>query len=115
RIVGYEISPILWNKVQRGLSAGRVQSVAVRLVCEREAEIAALKPEEYWSVEAACRAAQPPPFEARIWRWKGDKAEPTTADEAQAIAAELAAGDAVVATVDKKERRKKPQAPFITS
>ncbi|HEX7842276.1 MAG TPA: type I DNA topoisomerase, partial [Kofleriaceae bacterium] len=115
RIVGYEISPILWNKVQRGLSAGRVQSVAVRLVCEREAEITAFKPEEYWSVEATCRAPQPPPFEARIWRWKGEKAEPRTADEAAAIAAELAAGDAVVASVDKKERRKKPQAPFITS
>ncbi|HSR96548.1 MAG TPA: type I DNA topoisomerase [Kofleriaceae bacterium] len=133
RIVGYEISPILWNKVQRGLSAGRVQSVAVRLVCERDAEIAAFKPEEYWSVEATCHGPQPPPppkarsaedddrfskamaFEARIWRWNGEKAEPTTADEAQAIASELAAGDAVVASVDRKERRKKPQAPFITS
>ena len=115
RIVGYEISPILWNKVQRGLSAGRVQSVAVRLVCERDAEIAAFKPDEYWSVEATCRGAQPPPFEARIWRWKGEKAEPKTSDEAHAIAGELAAGDAVVSTVDKKERRKKPQAPFITS
>jgi DNA topoisomerase-1 len=111
RIVGYEISPILWNKVQRGLSAGRVQSVAVRLVCERDAEIAAFKPEEYWSVEATCRGPQPPPFEARIWRWEGEKAEPRTADEAQAIAGELAAGDAVVASVDRKERRKKPQAP----
>ncbi|TMQ20896.1 MAG: type I DNA topoisomerase [Deltaproteobacteria bacterium] len=115
RIVGYEISPILWNKVQRGLSAGRVQSVAVRLVCERDAEIAAFQPEEYWSVEATCRAAQPPPFEGRIWRWNGEKAEPTTADEAGAIAAELAAGDAVVASVESKERRKRPQAPFITS
>jgi DNA topoisomerase-1 len=115
RIVGYEISPILWNKVQRGLSAGRVQSVAVRLVCERDAEIAAFKPDEYWSVDTTCRGPQPPPFEARIWRWKGEKAEPKTADEANAIASELAAGDAIVATVDKKERRKKPQAPFITS
>jgi DNA topoisomerase I len=120
RIVGYEISPILWNKVQRGLSAGRVQSVAVRLVCEREAEITAFRPDEYWSVEATCRADRPPPpeaaaFEARIWRWDGQKAEPTTADEAQAIASELAAGAATVASIDRKERRKKPQAPFITS
>lgn len=115
RLVGYEISPILWNKVQRGLSAGRVQSVAVRMVCEREEEIKAFKPEEYWSVEATCRAAVPPPFEARIWRWKGEKAEPKTQAEATEIAAELAAGAAVVATVDKKERRKKAQAPFITS
>ncbi len=115
RIVGYEISPILWNKVQRGLSAGRVQSVAVRLVCERDAEIAAFIPEEYWSVDVTCRGPVPPPFEARIWRWHGEKAEPKTAADAQAIAAELAAGDAVVSSVDKKERRKKPQAPFITS
>ncbi|MDQ3299616.1 MAG: type I DNA topoisomerase, partial [Myxococcota bacterium] len=115
RIVGYEISPILWNKVQRGLSAGRVQSVAVRLVCEREEEIKAFVPEEYWSVDITCRASQPPPFEARIWRWKGEKAEPKTAAEANEIAAELALGPATVATVDKKERRKKPQAPFITS
>jgi DNA topoisomerase-1 len=115
RLVGYEISPILWNKVQRGLSAGRVQSVAVRLVCEREEEIKAFKPEEYWSVDVTCRASQPPPFEARIWRWHGEKAEPKTAEEAALIAAELGAGDAVVASVERKERRKKPQAPFITS
>ncbi|HEU0032846.1 MAG TPA: type I DNA topoisomerase [Kofleriaceae bacterium] len=115
RLVGYEISPILWNKVQRGLSAGRVQSVAVRLVCEREEEIKAFKPEEYWSVDVTCRAEELPPFEARIWRWKGEKAEPKTKDEADAIATELAAGPAVVSSVEKKERRKKPQAPFITS
>ncbi len=115
RLVGFQISPILWEKVQRGLSAGRVQSVAVRLVCERDEEIKAFKPEEYWSVDVTCRGKEPPPFEARIYKWKGEKAEPKTADEANAIAAELNAGTAVVATVDKKERRKKPQAPFITS
>jgi DNA topoisomerase-1 len=115
RLVGYKISPILWNKVQRGLSAGRVQSVAVRLVCEREEEIKAFKPEEYWSVDVTCKASNPPPFESRIWRWKGEKAEPKTKDEAEAIANELRAGTAQVASVDKKERRKKPQAPFITS
>jgi DNA topoisomerase-1 len=115
RLVGYKISPILWNKVQRGLSAGRVQSVAVRLVCEREEEIKAFKPEEYWSVDVTCRAKTPPPFEARIWRWHGEKAEPKTQAEAEAIATELRAGDATVANVERKERRKKPQAPFITS
>jgi DNA topoisomerase-1 len=121
RVVGYKISPILWNKVQRGLSAGRVQSVAVRLVCEREEEIKAFIPEEYWSVDVTCRPhptpAIPDPFDfaARIWKWKGEKAEPKTKDEAEAIATELRAGDAVVASVEKKERRKKPQAPFITS
>jgi len=115
RLVGYKISPILWNKVQRGLSAGRVQSVAVRLVCEREEEIKAFVPEEYWSVDVLCRHKEPPEFGARIWKWKGEKAEPKTKDEADAIANELRAGDAVVASVEKKERRKKPQAPFITS
>ncbi|HEX7699418.1 MAG TPA: type I DNA topoisomerase, partial [Kofleriaceae bacterium] len=115
RLVGYKISPILWNKVQRGLSAGRVQSVAVRLVCERDEEIKAFIPEEYWSVDLTVAAPNPPPFEARIWKWKGERAEPKTKDEADAIAAELGAGDAVVASVEKKERRKKAQAPFITS
>ncbi len=119
RIVGYEISPILWNKVQRGLSAGRVQSVAVRLVCEREEEIKAFRPDEYWSVDVSCLAPERlgpnNQFAARIWKWEGEKAEPKTADEARAIATELEAGHAVVASVDKKERRKKAQAPFITS
>jgi DNA topoisomerase-1 len=115
RMVGYKISPILWNKVQRGLSAGRVQSVAVRLIAEREEAIKAFLPDEYWSVDVTCRGAEPPPFEARILRWLGEKAEPKTAADATLIATELAAGPAVVASVEKKERRKKPQAPFITS
>ena len=115
RLVGYEISPILWNKVQRGLSAGRVQSVAVRLVCERDAEIKAFVPEEYWSVEALCRAASPPSFPAKIWRFDGEKAEPKNQQEAEVIAAELRAGGAQVLSVEKKERRKRPAPPFITS
>jgi DNA topoisomerase I len=115
RLVGYEISPLLWKKVRRGLSAGRVQSVAVRLVCDREREIAEFKPEEYWTVDCDCSAAEPPPFVARIVRFRGDKAEPTTQAEADAIAAELAAGPARVQSVEKKERRRRPQPPFITS
>ncbi|HEY4180586.1 MAG TPA: type I DNA topoisomerase [Kofleriaceae bacterium] len=115
RLVGYKISPILWEKVQRGLSAGRVQSVAVRLVCERDEEIKAFKPEEYWSVETTVHGDNPPSFDARIWRWKGEKAEPKTSAEASEIATELNAGNAVVSNIEKKERRKKAQAPFITS
>jgi len=115
RLVGYEISPILWKKVRRGLSAGRVQSVAVRMICDREVEIGEFKPEEYWTVDCDCRAAEPPPFTARILKWKGEKAEPKTEAEAQAIAAELSAGEARVASVEKKERRRRPQPPFITS
>ena len=115
RLVGYEISPLLWKKVRRGLSAGRVQSVAVRMICDREVEIAQFQPEEYWTVDCDCRAAEPPPFVARIWRWKGDKAEPKTQAEAEEIAAELRAGIARVSQVERKERRRRPQPPFITS
>jgi DNA topoisomerase-1 len=115
RLVGYEISPILWKKVRRGLSAGRVQSVAVRLLVEREKDIAVFQPEEYWSVDVDCRTPEPPPFVARIFRWNGDKAEPRTQAEAAEIAAELGAGAAVVTKVERKERRRRPQPPFITS
>jgi DNA topoisomerase-1 len=115
RLVGYEISPLLWKKVRRGLSAGRVQSVAVRLVVDREKEIAEFKPDEYWTVDCDCAAGSPPPFTARIFRFRGEKAEPKTAAEAETIAAELRAGSAHVALVEKKERRRRPQPPFITS
>jgi DNA topoisomerase-1 len=115
RLVGYEISPLLWKKVRRGLSAGRVQSVAVRIVVEREAEITAFRSEEYWTVEADCAAAEPPPFTARIQRWDSAKAEPKTRAEAEAMAAELAAGDAVVTAVEAKQRRRRAPPPFITS
>ncbi len=125
RLVGFQISPILWEKVQRGLSAGRVQSVAVRLVCEREEEIKAFKPEEYWTVETTCVGPQPPPFEAKVVKWHGEKAGavgpdgvglfPKVKDDADAIVAELQAGEAIVTAVERKERKRKPQAPFITS
>src|SRR5690606_31891064 len=69
----------------------------------------------YWSVDCDCAASEPPPFTAKIWRWDGEKAEPKTEAEAAEIAAELAAGEARVATVEKKERRRRPQPPFITS
>src|SRR3970282_344314 len=73
RLVGYKISPILWNKVRRGLSAGRVQSVAVRLVCEREKEIRAFESQEYWSLAALLDGRLPPSFKARLFQWRGQK------------------------------------------
>ena len=115
RLVGYEISPILWTKVKRGLSAGRVQSVAVRIVVEREREVAAFIPEEFWTVEAQCLGKTPPPFLARVAKWNGEKADPKNGGDAETIAAELHAGTAVVEKIERKERRRNPAPPFITS
>ncbi|MFQ5457923.1 MAG: type I DNA topoisomerase, partial [Myxococcota bacterium] len=115
RLVGYQISPILWNKVRRGLSAGRVQSVAVRLIVEREREILAFKPEEYWSIDARLRPGSGAQFQARLVKVHGKK--PVIPDQARAdaLAAELRAGSFSVKRVVRKDRRKNPAAPFTTS
>ena len=85
RLVGYQISPVLWEKVRRGLSAGRVQSVAVRIVCEREREIKSFVPEEYWSLTAALKKKDSPgAFDARLVKWKGKKV--SMANEPEALA-----------------------------
>ncbi len=115
RIVGYQISPILWDKVRRGLSAGRVQSVAVRLIVEREREIAAFLAQEYWTVDCDLGAATPPPFTARVIKREGDKFELHQEAEAREVERELKAADYKVATVQKRERRRRPAAPLITS
>ncbi len=115
RLVGYQISPILWNKVQRGLSAGRVQSVAVRMIVERERQIAAFKPEEYWTIEADLEGPIPPQFRAKLSKIDGKKAELTNGDESKGIAAELKKLPLSVSEVERKERRKNPLPPFITS
>src|SRR6185295_14339538 len=85
RIVGYQVSPLLWDKVRRGLSAGRVQTVALRLIVEREREILAFKPEEYWSVTAKLEGQEPPPFDARLAKFKGKTAEVKTQAEADHV------------------------------
>jgi DNA topoisomerase-1 len=115
RLVGYQISPILWAKVRRGLSAGRVQSVAVRLLVEREEEIKAFRSEEYWTVEVDVEGEQPPAFAARVVKLDGDK--PVLVHEGQAteILEIVRQADLQVASVERKERRKNPPAPFITS
>jgi DNA topoisomerase-1 len=115
RLVGYEISPVLWTKVKRGLSAGRVQSVAVRLVAEREAEIKAFVPVEYWTIDASVEGSVPPPFTAKVVRLDGEK--PELAHEGQARTIETLVREAKlrVNSIERKERRKNAPAPFITS
>lgn len=149
RLVGYKISPILWTKVTRGLSAGRVQSVALRLVVEREREIQAFIPQEYWSIETQVQAALPPPFEMRLTSVEGKKPELTNCGEVRALLKDLGfdeltecdapdpevqaaiakgqtpalrhlvrggkAAPWTVSSVEKKDVRRRPAPPFITS
>ncbi len=115
RLVGYQISPILWKKVRRGLSAGRVQSVALRLICEREEEIKAFIPEEFWSLTALLEGKLPPQFEAKLIKKDEEKLRVKNNDEIRAILANLEGKSYTVSKVDKKERRRNPVPPFTTS
>jgi len=115
RLVGYQISPLLWEKVRRGLSAGRVQSVAVRMICDRESEIQKFKPEEYWTITVGLEGKNPPPFTARLDKISGRKAAVKNEEQSAAIVATLQKADHIVSGVDKKERRRYPSPPFITS
>jgi DNA topoisomerase-1 len=115
RLMGFRLSPLLWDKVKQGLSAGRVQSVALKMVCDRQAEIDAFLSEEYWNLGADLKAAVPPSFNARLSRIDGKKAEVGNGDDAARIVRDLEAGQFVVAKVERKESRQKPLPPFITS
>jgi DNA topoisomerase I len=115
RMMGFRLSPLLWEKVKQGLSAGRVQSVALKMVCERQDEIDAFVPEEYWNLGADLKAAVPPPFNARLSRIEGKKAEVHDGEQAAKIVRGLEAGSFVVAKVERKESRQRPLPPFITS
>ena len=115
RLVGYKISPILWKKVHRGLSAGRVQSVALRIVCEREREILAFKPREYWSISIDLEGSKKPQFQAKLSKIDGDKAEIANKAEADEILNNLEGAKLVLENIVKKERKRNPSAPFITS
>jgi DNA topoisomerase-1 len=115
RLVGYEISPVLWTKVRRGLSAGRVQSVAVRLVAEREDEIKAFVPQEYWTVEATVEGPTPPPFTVKGARLDDKKLEMVHEGQAREFVDIMRAATLRVSSVERKERRKNPPPPFITS
>ena len=117
RIVGYKVSPLLWSRVRRGLSAGRVQSVALRLVCEREAAIRAFKPEPYWLFGAEVRKQVAPqdPFEVRLARIKGEKAEVKTPERAAEILKDLETRTLKVRGTIRREINKRAYPPYITS
>jgi DNA topoisomerase I len=115
RLVGYAVSPILWEKVRRGLSAGRVQSVALKLICDREREIRAFVPEEYWTVVAHLAAAQPPVFPANLQKRDGKTLEIGNGEQAAEVRADLEAAGFKVEKIQARERRRNPVPPFITS
>jgi DNA topoisomerase-1 len=115
RLVGYKISPLLWNKVRRGLSAGRVQTVALRLIVEREQLIKAFVPQEYWSIHAMLEAGEPPIFEAKLSKYKGEDIEVSNKEAADKIVDAVAKAKWQVASVAQKEKKRNPPPPFTTS
>ena len=116
RLVGYQVSPILWEKVRRGLSAGRVQSVAVRIVCEREREIQNFVSEEYWSLTATLKGKESPvSFDAKLTKWKGKKVKMANEAEALAIQKALETVPYSVSKIVQQEKQRHPFPPFITS
>ncbi|MDT0122260.1 type I DNA topoisomerase [Paenibacillus sp. RRE4] len=114
RLVGYKISPLLWKKVKKGLSAGRVQSVAVKIILDRENEIDEFEPEEYWSITAKL-SADGNPFEAKFHKLNGTKTELGSEAEVQAILKQIEGADFTIKEVKEKERTRNPSAPFTTS
>ncbi len=115
RLVGYLLSPLLWKKVRRGLSAGRVQSVAVRVICEREAEREAFQSEEYWTITATLAGQHPPSFQARLHEIAGERVTIRTEEDTRRILHDLEDASFSVSHIDQKEKRRSPSAPFITS
>jgi DNA topoisomerase-1 len=115
RIVGYKVSPILWDKVRRGLSAGRVQTVALRLIVERELAIRAFVPQEYWTIHAKLDAGQPPLFEAKLFKHKGEDIAVANQEAADKIVAAVSKAKWQVASVTQREKKRNPPPPFTTS
>jgi DNA topoisomerase-1 len=115
RIVGYKVSPLLWDKVRRGLSAGRVQTVALRLIVEREQLIRAFVPQEYWTIHAMLDAGEPPIFEAKLTKYKGEDIEVGNQEAADKVLAALNKAKWQVASVTQKEKKRNPPPPFTTS
>lgn len=115
RIVGYKLSPLLWAKVRKGLSAGRVQSVAVKIICDREAEIEAFKPEEYWSAIGQLLSSHDSEFEAKLFKYKNKRLKLHNEAEAKKVKQDVEGENWVVSKVVKKDRKRKPAPPFTTS
>jgi len=115
RLVGYQISPLLWKRVKGGLSAGRVQSVAVKMICDREREIQAFEPKEYWSLTAHLQSNEPPPFEARFFKYSGKKMDLQNEEETLKIVSEVKGLPFKVSQVTQKQTHKNAPPPFITS
>ncbi len=115
RLVGYKLSPLLWDKVRRGLSAGRVQSVAMKMIVDRENDIRAFIPQEYWTFGARLEAKAPPPFIAKLAKIDGKKAEVAGEAEARTIEEAVKNGSFQIEKIARKERKQSPGAPFITS
>ena len=115
RVVGFMVSPLLWEKIARGLSAGRVQSVAVRLVADREAEIRAFIPEEYWNVNALLDTDKKETFKYEVKKFKGNAFKPVNHEQAYAAVNALESSEFKIATREDKPTSSKPSAPFITS
>lgn len=114
RLVGYNISPLLWKKVKKGLSAGRVQSIAVKIIIDREKEINNFQPEEYWTIQGLFKTGKET-FEAQFYGTDGKKVQLKSEEDVKAVLARLKGTDFTIASVEKKERRRNPALPFITS
>ncbi len=115
RIVGYQGSQLLWSKVRRGLSMGRVQSVAMRLICEREAEREAFRAEEYWSITALLSGTNPPSFGAKLHSINAEEASIENSEQAGRVVSAVQGKTFVVESIERKEKKRNPVAPFITS
>lgn len=113
RLVGYQISPLLWRKIRRGLSAGRVQSAALKIICDRENEIKAFIPKEYWNITASFKKGKK--FAAKLTEYKGKKIAIGSKDEAEQVLAALEKGSYTVEQINRRQRSRKPFAPFTTS
>src|ERR1700737_856906 len=115
RLVGYKISPLLWDKVRRGLSAGRVQTVALRLIVDREREIRAFQKREYWTIDVQLAARKPPVLKAHFTKRNDETIDIPNEEAAQGLLSQVEGGKYIVQSVGTREKRRNPVAPFITS